>query len=135
MTKCNEIFDSLVKDGQIIVPLGAKMSSLEQRKKRGFCKYHNFLGHKTSQYFLFRDLMHNAIKDRRLKFGDKGKSQMKIDSNPLQVTDAHYTEPTDVNMIEATEGIHNKGPMVETDVGFKQGVEMTKAPEDLRVRL
>lgn len=57
ITKCDEIFDLLVKDGQIIVSPGAKIALLEQRKKQGFCKYHNFLGHKTSQCFLFRDLV------------------------------------------------------------------------------
>ena len=83
MTKCDEIFDFLVKDGQLIVPPGAKTPPLEQQKKPGFCKYQNVLGHKTSQCFLFRDLVQNAIKDGRLKSDDKGKSQMKIDSDPL----------------------------------------------------
>ena len=48
VTKCDEIFDLLVKDSQMIVPPGVKIPPLEQQKKRGFCKYHNFLGHKTS---------------------------------------------------------------------------------------
>lgn len=60
---------------------------------------------------------------------------MKIDSDPLQVAYAHYFEPVDVNMIEATKGLHNKGPMVRTTEGFKQGVKMTEATEGLRVRL
>ena len=60
---------------------------------------------------------------------------MKIDSNPLQVVDAHYAEPADVNMFEATEGLHNKDPMVGTTEGFKQGVKMIEAIEGLRVRL
>lgn len=84
VTKCDEIFDLLVKDGQMIVPPGAKVPPLEQRKKRGFCKYHNFIGHKTSQCFLFRDLVQKAIVDGRLKFGEKTKAQMRIDSDPLQ---------------------------------------------------
>ncbi|XP_050888874.1 uncharacterized protein LOC127094047 [Lathyrus oleraceus] len=83
VTKYDEIFDLLVKDGQMIVPSGAKVPPLEQRKKIRFCKYHSFLGHKTSQCFLFRDLVQNAIQEGRLKFGDKPRSQMKIDSNPL----------------------------------------------------
>ncbi|XP_050920219.1 uncharacterized protein LOC127137840 [Lathyrus oleraceus] len=83
VTKCNGIFDLLVKDGQMIVPPGAKMPPLEQRNKKGFCKYHNFLGHKTSQCFLFRDLVQNAIRDERLKFEDKTKSQMNIDLDPM----------------------------------------------------
>lgn len=98
--KCDEIFDLRVKDGQMIVPPGAKLPSLEQRKKRGFFKYHSFLGHKTCQCFLFRDLVQNAIQEGRLKFGDKTQSQMKIDSDPLQIVEAHYTKPEEVNFIE-----------------------------------
>lgn len=45
VTKCDDIFDLLVIDGQVLVPPGARVPPLEQRKKRGFCKYHNFLPH------------------------------------------------------------------------------------------
>ena len=100
ISKCDEILDLLVKDGQMIVPLGEKLPPLEQRKKRGFCKYHNFLGHKTSQCFLFRDLVQQALKEGRLKFADK--PAMKIDTNPLQ-TDAHYIEPVGIHMVEVSE--------------------------------
>ncbi|XP_050874989.1 uncharacterized protein LOC127078591 [Lathyrus oleraceus] len=103
VTKCDEILDLLVKDGQMIIPPGAKVPPLEQRKKRGFCKYHSFLDHKISQCFLFRDLIQNAIQEGRLKFGDKPRSQMNIDSNPLQMADAHYTEPEEVNMVKVTD--------------------------------
>ena len=57
VTKCDEIFDLLVKDSQMIVPPWAKMPPLEQGKERDFCKYNNFSGHKTSQCILFRDLV------------------------------------------------------------------------------
>lgn len=83
VTKCDKILNLLVKDDQMIVPPGAKIPPLEKRKKRGFYKYHNFLDHKTSQCFLFRDLVQKAIRDVRLKFGDRSKSQMRIDSDPL----------------------------------------------------
>lgn len=36
---------------------------LEQRKKHGFCKFYNILGHKTSQCELSRDLVQNAMKE------------------------------------------------------------------------
>ncbi|XP_050874982.1 uncharacterized protein LOC127078583 [Lathyrus oleraceus] len=63
VSKCDEIFDLLVKDGKIIVPQGLKDPPLEQKKKNGFCKFHNFLGHKTHQYVLFRDLVQKALKE------------------------------------------------------------------------
>ncbi|XP_050908897.1 uncharacterized protein LOC127122637 [Lathyrus oleraceus] len=103
VTKCDEIFDLLVKDGQMIVPPNTKIPPLEQRKKRGFCKYHNFLGHETSQCFLFRDLIQNAIRDGRLKFADKGKNQMKVDTDPLNIAETNYVEPVEVNMIDVGE--------------------------------
>src|ERR1044072_8607886 len=104
VTKCDEIFDLLVKDGQLIVPSNVKIPPLDQRKKRGFCKYHSFLGHKTSQCFLFRDLIQNAIKEGRLKFADKPK--MKVDEDPLDVADTNYSEPScigEINMVEANQ--------------------------------
>ncbi|XP_050889723.1 uncharacterized protein LOC127095015 [Lathyrus oleraceus] len=103
VTKCDEIYDLLVKDGQMIVPPNTKIPPLEQRKKRGFCKYHNFLGHKTSQCFLFRDLIQNAIRDGHLMFADKGKNQMKVDVDPLNIADTNYAEPVEINMIDVGE--------------------------------
>lgn len=51
MSKCDDIFDLLVKDGQIIIPQGLKDPPLEQKKKMGFFKFHNFLGHKNLNVF------------------------------------------------------------------------------------
>jgi len=48
LTKCDEIYDLLVVDGQVVAPKDVKIPPLEQRQKRDFCKYHNFLGHNTS---------------------------------------------------------------------------------------
>jgi hypothetical protein len=48
VTKCHEIYDLLVADGQVVAPKDLKIPPLEQRQKRGFCKYHNLLGHNTS---------------------------------------------------------------------------------------
>lgn len=42
--------------------------------------------------------MQSAIRDEMLKFRDKSKSPMRIDSDPLQITDAHHTEPSMINM-------------------------------------
>ncbi|XP_050914987.1 uncharacterized protein LOC127129929 [Lathyrus oleraceus] len=103
VTKYDEIFYLLVKDGLMKVPPNTKIPPLEQRKKRGFCKYHNFLGHKTSQCFLFKDLIQNAIKDGRLKFADRGRNQMKVDADPLNIADTHYAEPVEINMIDMVE--------------------------------
>ncbi|XP_050883622.1 uncharacterized protein LOC127086850 [Lathyrus oleraceus] len=89
------------EDGQVIVPPGAKVPPLEERKKRGFCKYHKFLWHKTSQCFLFWDLVHNALNEGRLKPA-KSKDPMKINSESLQVGDAIYIEHVTINMVKIT---------------------------------
>lgn len=72
----------------MVVPYGLKIQPLEQCKKRGFCKYHNFLGHKTSHCVLFRDLVQKALNEGRLKFGDKRKPQMQVDVDPPKDVDA-----------------------------------------------
>lgn len=46
--------------------------------------------------------MHNAFNEGRLKFA-KGKTPMKIDSDPLHVVDVSYVELAAVNMVEITE--------------------------------
>lgn len=68
VSKGDKIFDILVKESQIIVPQGLKDPPLEQKKKRGFCKFHNFLGHKTHQCVLFRELVQKALEEGRLQF-------------------------------------------------------------------
>lgn len=79
VTKCDEIFDLLVADGKIIVPNGAKVPPLKQRKKKCFCKFHNFLSHKTSQCVLFRNLVQNSPMDGMVKFADKQKQRPQED--------------------------------------------------------
>jgi len=64
VTKCDEIFYLLVADGKVIVPRGLKIPPLEQHKKRGFCKFHIFLGLKTSQCVFFMDLVQKALNER-----------------------------------------------------------------------
>jgi hypothetical protein len=50
-----------------------KLPPLEQRKKRGFCKFHGFLGHNLSRCTRFRDYVQKALDEGRLNFGDKTK--------------------------------------------------------------
>jgi hypothetical protein len=71
--------------------------------KRGFCKFHNFLGHKTSQCVLFRGFVQKTLNDERLKFGEKTKPPMQVDADPLQVSKTLYAEQLACMMVEATE--------------------------------
>src|SRR4051812_17700669 len=90
------------------MPPGLKNPPLEQKKKIGFCKFHNFLGHKTSRCVLFRDLVQKALKEGSMQFGEKPKSSMPVDVDPLLVREANYTELFDVMMVETTEGFDEK---------------------------
>ena len=83
----------------MVVPPGTKIPPLEQRQKKGFCKYHNYLGHNTSNCYLFRDLVQKAIQEGRLKFAGR---RMKIDDDPLHQEEALFVEPVEIKMVEIT---------------------------------
>lgn len=105
----------LVRDGQILVPPGLKTPPLEQRKNIGFCKYHNFLGHKTCQCILFRDLVQKALNDGRLQFGEKPKLTIKVDVDPMHMEEAQYVEPIEILMMDVIDGSNmdvNKGEQI-----------------------
>ncbi|XP_050908418.1 uncharacterized protein LOC127122054 [Lathyrus oleraceus] len=72
-----------------------------------------------------RDLVQHAIQEGRLKFGDKPWSQMIIDSDPLQIAEAHYTEPEEVNFIE----VANDFCMTEVTEDFIHRPVMVKVHE------
>jgi len=101
ITKCDEIYDLLVVDGQVVVPKDLKTPPLEQRQKRGFCKYHIFLGHNTSRCSLFMDLVQKGLNEGKLKFGNKPKPQMQVDSDPLMDASMMYNDIAGCNMVEA----------------------------------
>ena len=131
VTKCDEIFDLLIANGQVAVPNGLKIPQLEQRKKRGFCKYHNFLGHKTSHCVLFRDLVQRGLNEGILKFGDKTKPQMHVDVDPLKDVDAMYAEVASCNVVEAIADVVEKLHVESKDnVVECQMVEVSGSPKD-----
>lgn len=103
--------------------MGLKTPPLEQRKKRGFCKYHNSLDHKTSRCVLFRDFVQIALKEGRLKFGDKQKPQMTIDSNAMLVQEENKVEPVEIMMVKATKGLD----------AYIKGVKMSNYIEKMKV--
>jgi len=75
-----KIVDLLVADGIILVPKNLKLPPLEQRKKRGFCKFHGFLGHNLSCCTRFRDFVQKALDEGRQKFRDKSKHIPQIEN-------------------------------------------------------
>ena len=98
ITKSEEIFDLLVNDGIILVPPNMKLPPLEQRKKRGFCKFHGFLGHNLSRCTRFRDSVQKALDEGRLKFGEKSKQQ--VDGDPMKKAESMFADVS-ANVVES----------------------------------
>lgn len=131
VSKCDEIFDLLVKDGQIVVPRVLKDPPLEHKKKRVFYKFHNFLGHKTYQCVIFRDLVQKALKEGRLQFDKRPKMQVR--SDPLEVEEALYSEPLECVMVETTYGLMESLDVVSLVESFEVLMVETTDGFDMRI--
>jgi len=92
-----------VADGIILVSKNLKVPPVEERKKRGFCKFHGFLGHNLSRCTRFRDSVQKALDVGRLKFGDKAKQPMQVDADLLKTADSMYAEVVVTNMVDISE--------------------------------
>ena len=84
VTKTDTIFDLLLKDKQIKLSNGHRLLKPNEIKDRKYCKFHNNFGHVTNECICFRDLIQKALMDGRLKFADKPKADMKVDTDPFQ---------------------------------------------------
>jgi hypothetical protein len=76
--KCDKIFDELLKNGNIkinhIVP------SVDELKRRAYCKWHNSFSHTTNDCNVFRQQVQSAINEERLKY-----QEMQVDIKPFPV--------------------------------------------------
>ncbi|PNX70012.1 hypothetical protein L195_g057033, partial [Trifolium pratense] len=57
----------------------------------------------TYQCVVFRDLVQKALNEGRLKYDDKAKPPMKVDTDPLPTADATYVKVYDCNMVEVVD--------------------------------
>ncbi|KAH1237870.1 hypothetical protein GmHk_08G022674 [Glycine max] len=120
-----------ITDGQIVVPKGLKVPPIEQQKKRGYCKFHNFLGHKTSRCVLFRDLVQKALDEGRLKFGEKPKV-VQANAETSKAAETLYAEPQEIMMVETMEVSHVQVQDVsEEDYNEQMKVVYPQAEEEL----
>ena len=90
-----------------------KLPPLEQRKKRGFCKFHGFLGHNLPRCTRFTDFVQKALNEGRLKFGEKTKQPMQVDTDPLKKADSMYAEVIGINMVDIVEEFDSELPIEE----------------------
>jgi len=110
LSKFDKIFDLLVTDDIILVPINVKLPPLEQRKKRGLCKFHGFLGHNLSRCTRFKDSVQKALDEGRLKFGDKAKQPMQVDADPMKKAESMYAEIIGINMVDIIEDFGRQLP-------------------------
>ncbi|RYR53518.1 hypothetical protein Ahy_A06g028674 [Arachis hypogaea] len=93
-----KIFYVLLKDKQLILPKGRTLLSVKDLKGKPYCKFHQATSHLTNSCVRFKDLIQEAIMERRLIFDD-GKKEMKVDVDPFDV-DTSFVEPyRGVNMV------------------------------------
>jgi hypothetical protein len=74
--KSDKIFDELLKNGNI--KINHIIPSVEELKRRAYCKWHNSFSHATNDCNVFRRHIQSAINKGRLKF-----QEMQIDTEPF----------------------------------------------------
>ncbi|MDD0193465.1 hypothetical protein PSY30_23450, partial [Shigella flexneri] len=77
------IFDQLLAAKLIKLSFEHVLPSVEQMKGKVFCKFHNSWRHSTNNCVVFRDVVQDLIDQGKLKFPEKSKSTMKVDSDPF----------------------------------------------------
>lgn len=78
VSKADEIFDVLLKEGQLRLPRGQRLATAEEIKGRSYCKMHNSFTHTTAQCHHFKLEINKALRTGRLKF-----FQMGVDEEPF----------------------------------------------------
>ncbi|XP_058732987.1 uncharacterized protein LOC131604570 [Vicia villosa] len=93
-------------------PYSSKLLTLSNGKNPVETDKNDKFPKKTYTFEVTKDLIQNAIKDGCLKFADKGRNNMKVDTNPLNFGETNYAELVDVNMVDVTETDITEGEMV-----------------------
>jgi len=85
VSKCDRIFDELLKIG--CLRINYTLPSIDELRKRAYCKFHNSYSHATNDCNVFRWQVQSALNEGRLSLTD-----MQVDKTPF---------PAHMNMIEA----------------------------------
>jgi hypothetical protein len=81
VSKCDKLFDLLLKGGVIRLTEGHAIPSADQLAKKKYCKWHDSYSHTTNECNYFCWQVQSALNDGRLTLGDG--SKMKLDVNPF----------------------------------------------------
>jgi hypothetical protein len=74
--KCDRIFDELLKFGYI--KLSHTFPSIEELKRRAYCKWHNSFSHVTNDCNVFHRQVQSALNEGRLSL-----TEMEVDKVPF----------------------------------------------------
>jgi hypothetical protein len=78
VAKYDKIFDELLKNGNI--KLTHTIPSIDELKRRAYCKWHNYFSHATNDCNVFRRQVQPAINEGQLAF-----QEMQVDTQPFPV--------------------------------------------------
>ena len=82
ITKADKILDLLLSEGLIKLKSYHKIPSEDELKNIKYCKWHNATAHDTNECKVFRQQIHLAFEQGKLKF-ETPKRTMKFDQHPF----------------------------------------------------
>ncbi|KAF3431907.1 hypothetical protein FNV43_RR26643 [Rhamnella rubrinervis] len=91
ITKADQIFDLLLADKVIKLPDGHRIPSVEEIKKRQYCKWHHSWSHDTVNCLQFRNALQALIEKGTLMFSEKGSEVKDVDNNPFPAAGVNMT--------------------------------------------
>jgi hypothetical protein len=83
VSKCDRLFDLLLRGGVIRLTEGHVIPSADILAKKTYCKWHDSYTHTTNECNYFRRQVQSVINDGRLTLRDGGK--MKLDTGPFLI--------------------------------------------------
>jgi hypothetical protein len=98
VSKCNRIFDELLKNGNI--KLSHAIPLLEELRRRAYCKWHNSSSHATNDCNVFRRQVQSAINEGRLVL-----PEMQIDKTPFPVHTIDLNNAKVLIRLEQSQGV------------------------------
>lgn len=88
-----------MKDKQIQLPEGHKISSAKELREKKYWKWHNQWSHTTNNYWVFRNAIQKSIVEGRLKFPDKDKGVMLIGGDSFSKVTINMTSANLVKLM------------------------------------
>jgi hypothetical protein len=91
--RANELFDILLESKHIsLADPRHKIFSKEEFRGREHCKWHSSFTHSTNNCLTFRNIIQEKFDNKILKFQDKPKENMAVDTEP-------FPEMVDINIV------------------------------------